>query len=134
MMGSNDSMEAGKSGMDMEHRVQVELIIALEQGLALGKHIDDLKEILTQLVDYTDIHFMSEQLLMRLHAYPRLAEHEAAHNKLIEQSRRVMNDFCSEEVSVVSSELLLLKQWLLDHIRSDDYLFHLHLAGQVADA
>ncbi|RAU23389.1 hypothetical protein CU669_04470 [Paramagnetospirillum kuznetsovii] len=123
-----ESYEAGRATMDLEHRVQVELILAIEQGLATGKGLDELRSILKQLVDYSEVHFMSEQMLMRLYAYPRINEHEAAHDKLVEQARRVLKDFCSDELTSVSAELLLLKQWLLDHIRSEDYAFHLHLS------
>ncbi|TAN57716.1 MAG: bacteriohemerythrin [Magnetospirillum sp.] len=129
-MSQDTSLRAAEDGMDNEHRVQVGLIVALEQGLALGKSHGELLAILGQLVDYTNVHFMSEQLLMRLHAYPEISAHEAAHDKLVEQSRRIMADFSSGELSTVSAELLLLKQWLLDHIRADDYAFHLHLREQ----
>ncbi|MDO8606682.1 MAG: bacteriohemerythrin [Phaeospirillum sp.] len=121
---------ASNNTMDHEHRVQIDLIVTLEQGLALGKSHHLLLTILEQLVEFTNIHFMSEQLLMRLHAYPELGAHEAAHDQLIEQSHRVMADFSSGELSTVSTELLLLKQWLIDHIRSDDYAFRLYVNQQ----
>ena len=129
-MTEDASLASADHGMDHEHRVQVGLIQALEQGLALGRTHDQLRAILAQLVDYTNVHFLSEQLLMRLHAYPDIGAHEAAHDRLIEQARRVMADFSSDELSNVSAELLLLKQWLLDHIRTDDYAFHRHLNEQ----
>ena len=116
--------------MDGEHQVQMDLIRAVEQGLAMGKSRTELLTLLEQLVEYTNVHFMSEQLLMRLYAYPEIGAHEAIHDKLMEQSRRVLTDFASEEISNVSAELLLLKQWLLDHIRTDDYAFFLHLSSQ----
>ncbi|OAN51097.1 hypothetical protein A6A04_16860 [Paramagnetospirillum marisnigri] len=128
-MTRQEGPRTSQAGIDAEHRIQVELILALEQGLAMGRDHEDLKALLRQLVDYTDVHFMSEQMLMRLYSYPALAEHEAAHDKLMEQARRIEADFCSEEPSGVSSELLILKQWLLDHIRSDDYAFHSHLSS-----
>lgn len=126
-MNHDAASGAGGGVIEKEHRVQVDLILALEQGLALGKSLDELRIILTQMVDFTDMHFMSEMVLMRLYAYPRLAEHEAAHDHLMEQARRIQDDFCSEELSGTSADLMLLKQWLLDHIRSEDYAFHLYL-------
>ncbi len=131
-MAQDSDLDAGNTGMDREHQVQMGLILALEQGLALGKSHDQLRAILYQLVDYTNVHFMSEQLLMRLYAYPEIGTHEAAHDKLMQQSRRVTADFASGELSTISADLLLLKQWLVDHIRTDDHAFHLHLNGQIA--
>ena len=116
--------------MDGEHKVQIDLIRAVEQGLVAGKSRTELLALLEQLVEYTSVHFMSEQLLMRLYAYPEIGAHEAIHDKLMEQARRVITDFSNDEISSVAAELLLLKQWLLDHIRTDDYAFFVHLSSQ----
>jgi hemerythrin len=129
-MTGDQKTATGQDGMDAEHKVQIGLILALEQALASGKGHADLLAILEQLVDYTNIHFMSEQMLMRLYAYPDIAQHEAAHDQLIDQARRVMEDFSSGELTMVSAGLLTLKQWLIDHIRSEDHAFHLHLSSQ----
>lgn len=129
-MPQDGNLEGGHGGIDREHQVQMGLIVALEQGLALGKSHAHLLTILDQLVDYTNVHFMSEQMLMRLYAYPDISTHEAAHDRLMEQSRRVMADFASGELSIISAELLQLKQWLLDHIWTDDHALHLHLREQ----
>jgi hemerythrin len=118
---------AGSVTMDNEHRVQIGLILALEQGLTQGKSLDELKAIVDQLVAYTDMHFMSEQLLMRLYAYPEIGEHTASHDKLIEQAGKIATDFHASKDSNMSADLLLLKQWLLDHIRTEDAAFHRHL-------
>lgn len=123
-------MSQGDTEMDGEHKVQIDLIRAVEQGLVTGKSRTELLLLLEQLVEYTNVHFMSEQLLMRLYAYPEIGPHEAIHDKLMEQARRVITDFSSDEISSVSGELLLLKQWLLDHIRTDDYAFFVHLSSQ----
>ena len=131
-MTPDGSPEAGVTGMDHEHQVQMGLLLGLEQGLALGKSREQLLSILYQLVDYTNVHFMSEQMLMRLYAYPEIAAHEAAHDELLELSRRVMADFAAEELSTISADLLVFKQRLIDHIRDDDHAFHRHLVGRTA--
>lgn len=123
-------MSQDETEMDGEHKVQIGLIRAVEQGLAMGKSRGELLLLLEQLVEYTNVHFMSEQLLMRLYAYPEIGAHEATHDRLMEQARRVLTDFAGDEISSVSAELLLLKQWLLDHIHTDDYAFFIHLGNQ----
>ena len=123
-------MSQSDTEMDGEHKVQIDLIRAVEQGLVAGKSRIELLSLLEQLVEYTNVNFMSEQLLMRLYAYPEIGAHEAIHDRLMEQARRVITDFSGDELSSVSAELLLLKQWLLDHIRTDDYAFFVHLSSQ----
>ncbi|CAA7627388.1 bacteriohemerythrin [Magnetospirillum sp. SS-4] len=133
-MDRDQCLTAGQNGMDKEHKIQIGLLVALEQALATGKSHPELLVILEQLVDYTNIHFMSEQMLMRLYAYPDIAAHEAAHDRLIDQARRVMEDFASGELTMVSAGLLTLKQWLIDHIRTDDHAFHRHLSSHAPAA
>ncbi|CAA7627058.1 putative Hemerythrin-like metal-binding protein [Candidatus Terasakiella magnetica] len=118
---------ASQSIMDGEHRIQMRLIVALEQALARGFPEDEVSTILDRLTQYSNIHFMSEQLLMRLHSYPDQGCHEDAHDELIEQLQRVRQSVGSQPPSPSSANILLLKQWLLNHIRSHDRAFELFL-------
>ena len=61
----------GFDQIDGEHRVQLGLLSAVRNAVAEGRGETEVNEILEQLVDYTKVHFMSEELLMRLHAYPQ---------------------------------------------------------------
>ena len=70
--------------MEAEHRVQLELLQGLQEALAGGG--EDRTESaarLKQLLEYSEAHFLSEQLLMRLHAYPAYEEHVQEHDRLI---------------------------------------------------
>jgi hemerythrin-like metal-binding protein len=115
--------------MDAEHKVQIGLIQALEQSLQQGQGRSDISYILSQLVEYTNIHFMSEQLLMRLHAYPDFGEHEMEHDHLIEQLRKVEAGFVAGDSEMTSSEITLLKRLVIDHIKTHDQTFAKYLAN-----
>jgi hemerythrin len=71
--------------MDGEHRVQVGLLSALRDAVTEGRAETEVNEILEQLVDYTKVHFMSEELLMRLYQYPHYEAHVAEHDRMVEQ-------------------------------------------------
>ncbi len=119
--------EFDHSDMDAEHKVQIGLIQALEQSLQKGSARGDMTRILSQLVEYTNIHFMSEQLLMRLHAYPEIGTHEMEHDHLIEQLRKVEAGFAAGDSDLATAEISLLKNLVLDHIKTHDQSFAKYL-------
>jgi hemerythrin len=51
--------------VEAEHRVQLDLVRALREALDKGEDRSSTSALLRQLRDYSDAHFLSEQLLMR---------------------------------------------------------------------
>lgn len=74
----------GIDSIDTEHRVHLGLIGAMERALVEQSEWKVAEEILNQLITYTDAHFLSEQLLMRLHAHPQYDAHLREHDQLNE--------------------------------------------------
>lgn len=68
--------------IDREHDVQLRLMQALTAVLDDG---GDTHELLAQLAGYSRAHFLSEELLMRLSAYPDYQDHVLDHERLIER-------------------------------------------------
>ncbi|WP_146002686.1 bacteriohemerythrin [Telmatospirillum siberiense] len=127
-MKQEDDAKTNHTEMDAEHKVQIGLIQALEQSLQQGRGRSDISSILNQLVEYTNIHFMSEQLLMRLHAYPDIGGHEMEHDHLIEQLRKVEDGFVAGDSEMTASEITMLKRLVVDHIKTHDQTFAKYLA------
>ncbi|MDR3439659.1 hemerythrin family protein [Telmatospirillum sp.] len=128
-MTPNHTLGTGQADMDAEHKVQIGLILALEQSLQRGRGRGDITDILSQLVEYTNIHFMSEQLLMRLHAYPDIGAHEMEHDHLIEQLRRVEDGVGASDSEMTVTEIGMLKRLVIDHIKTHDHVFSQYLTG-----
>jgi hemerythrin-like metal-binding protein len=76
--------------------------------------------LLRKLVDSTNSNFQVEERLMACTNYPKLIEHRARHCEL---TRRV-NEFVSrweKGEAVIDDQLLaFLRDWLANHIQSDD--------------
>jgi hemerythrin-like metal-binding protein len=69
--------------LDREHGIQVGLIDALEEAVNADRSSERIDLILEQLIEYSKVHFLSEQLLMRLHAYPAYEDHQRDHDQLL---------------------------------------------------
>lgn len=118
--GIEGDLAVGYAEMDGEHRVQVGLLRALRDAVLQNRPAADAEEILETLLDYSKVHFTSEQLLMRLHAYPGYQAHLAEHDDAV-----VKVEHLREAVRTGRNELTLdaldtLTHWLVDHIRRTD--------------
>ena len=108
-----DSIEA-------EHRVQVGMIDALLNADANGLDATAVDEILLRLLEYTRLHFLSEELLMRLHAYEHHDEHVFEHRRMLDQLEEIRNSQQSGQVDEAGMSVQRLRARLLGHIHSHD--------------
>lgn len=74
----------GYRSLDSEHHMQMGLLDAFSRAVDTRLSRDVVDEILDRLVDYTQMHFSSEQLLMRLYQYPQFQEHQDDHDRTVE--------------------------------------------------
>jgi hemerythrin-like metal-binding protein len=124
----DEGISTGVGSMDTEHRLQVSLVNALEEILRRREDRAVADRTLAQLVDFTSVHFHSEELMMRLYAYPQLDVHSAAHAKLLEQARSIQTKYQADEIAEALEVITELRGWLVNHIKSMDQAFALWLA------
>ena len=94
------------------------LINRLCVSLANRKNEPVIAECLFKMVvAFTEYHFATEHKLMRQHSYPDQSEHDAEHERLLEELGR----FGSEMAEAESKFLIAyLRKWLQDHILTQD--------------
>jgi hemerythrin len=124
---ATDSQKA----MDDEHLVQLGLIDALVEALGDASANDSPAELLARFVDFTELHFMSEQVLMRQHAYPEYAEHVADHEALIERLHALRDGLADGDDTPSTEQALRIKGEMMGHIRNRDAALHAYLADLV---
>ena len=86
-----------------------------------------LGTLLDRLIEFTNIHFMSEQVLMRQQAYPGRPAHEAEHDQLMDQMRDFQMRIESGERTLTAADLSTLRDWVFRHIRTKDTAFAQYL-------
>lgn len=120
-------LAVGHDVVDGEHGVQLQLVEALQASLGSGADRGHAEELLDRLMVFTDMHFGSEELLMRLHSYPRYGLHVDEHRRLLESLREIharihRGDRPAELVDE-------LRRWLVGHISGMDRDFAAHASG-----
>ena len=116
-------LSVGVDAIDLEHQVQVGLIDALGDAMRDGRETPELAKILGQVDEYSRVHFLSEQLLMRQHAYDRFDEHVQEHDRMVERLEAVRARLEGGEAVAALAELERLRVFLLTHIASKDHEF-----------
>ena len=114
--------------IDREHAVQLGMIDLLSDAIAENKLNREKLEILEQLVSYTEVHFMSEQLIMRQHSYDGFEAHESEHDILMDQLHNIKDEVTQKAVYVDKRALKELRRLLLTHIATQDRLLSDYLA------
>jgi hemerythrin len=109
----------GIEAIDLHHRAQIGLVDALTELLARGGDRALVDETLARLLDFTELHFRTEEALMARHAYPGREAHAQAHARLLEAARALAQEVRGGTAAGPRSAADL-RQWLHDHIRGAD--------------
>ena len=126
-MDAGNKSFLGQEALDTEHQGQIDLLLLVEEELAGAADPGRLALLLDRLMEFTDIHFMSEQVLMRERAYPSLPAHEAEHTQLIEQMRNFQKRVETGERTLTAADVSDLRGWVLQHIQTKDAAFARYL-------
>jgi hemerythrin len=125
--GLKPGYSSGSGDIDDEHNLQVSLLFAFRRAALerLGK--DEAAELLDRFVDFTKVHFASEETLMRLYQYPQLAAHAEDHQRTLEQIAEIRDTWLAGQGEAAADLTQRLVDWTLQHIESADKAFSRYL-------
>jgi hemerythrin len=116
---SSEAIGVGEQEMDAEHDLLLGVVHALEKAVDAAPRAP-VEELLKQLSELSRVHFATEEILMRLHAYPEFAAHQLEHARLVDQIEQVRAEFASGHVQPTRNFASALHHWFTEHIRSHD--------------
>lgn len=108
----------GSATADAEHGIQLGLLDATLSALANGT--GEMGELLDQLHAYSEAHFLSEQLLMRMAARANYEGHVEEHTRLMQDLETAGTELNKGQREAAHATLQAHQARLLDHIRSWD--------------
>ncbi|PTD95060.1 bacteriohemerythrin [Pseudothauera lacus] len=124
-------LELGAGEIDGQHRWLVDQTNALHDELSgPAPRREVIGELLEGLADYTQNHFIAEEVLFERHRYPETAAHKAQHDAFTTRVIKLLMRF--EQGETVDTEVLdLLRDWLTNHICKVDraYVDYLRAHG-----
>ena len=109
----------GTEDLDAEHALQYKLQAEVERLLA-EENEAAARDVIQRLYDYSEAHFASEQVLMRLHSYPGYLAHEREHGDLLVALQSLLSSVGVESSSTSAGSL---RRWLSRHVHHSDQEF-----------
>jgi hemerythrin len=114
----SESYNIGIDVIDNQHRQILDYINALEEIRGTGQR-DRIREVLNDLIDYTQSHFSFEENLLEQVSYQYLPSHRGIHDLFVKRLNDYRVKFEKGE-SVENDLYRLLSKWLINHIQHDD--------------
>ena len=107
--------------IDEQHRGIVSAINSLYYFIEEGQGLTILKPTINFINHYVNIHFSTEEKLIKEAGYPELEKHIPLHIKLTRNSAKIAKE--AIEYSDATILLKFLRDWWINHINIEDKKF-----------
>jgi hemerythrin len=119
----DSKLETGIETIDFQHQSLVSKINQLDESSAEPSSDTQnmiVQFFLTELIAYTKYHFDYEEQLMKDSNYPGYVKHKAEHEAVKQVIENLNIRFESGDDKVKQEVLILLKNWIVNHILVTD--------------
>jgi hemerythrin len=120
----NDEYRTGIALVDEEHRRLFEIIEQandLIQEQLLHDKYDEIVSVITQLREYTELHFADEEAYMERIGYEGITSQRHAHRSFVEKLEVIDLEVMDDNQQAYLEELVdFLLEWLINHILKMD--------------
>ncbi|MDD4527588.1 MAG: bacteriohemerythrin [Candidatus Margulisbacteria bacterium] len=125
----NDNYINNIKECDDQHKTLVKLINTLHENMKAGNGRDVLEKTLSELLDYTAYHFLTEESLLESYGYPEIKNHIKEHEALTAQVKTFYERFSAGETSITIPLSIFLKDWLINHTLYSDKKYGIFIAN-----
>lgn len=108
------------ASMDREHSGQLNLLNDIKAAVRGGAPDSLVYALLDDLVKHTNLHFLSEQLTMKLHAYEAYESHFREHERLLIEVENLKRNLATGTATDKHGLVEALRSWLVVHIQTAD--------------
>ena len=124
-------LSVGVALIDEQHSKLIQLMAELDDAIRRSEATDMVEDILTNLFNYAQTHFATEEALFRKHKYPEMALHELEHQRFIAKAFAFKEKLDAKRPGLSLELLTFLSSWVLNHIQITDkrYTKYLHDCG-----
>jgi len=106
--------------IDAQHKKLCEYVNKLHAGVAARVDREDLRHLLVDLVDYTRLHFASEERLMEEYGMEPATHHRKEHETLLSLLDDTVESISEGSHPIFYSEYDVSNDWFLAHIMNHD--------------
>lgn len=115
-----NNYSVGNIIIDDQHKQLIEILNNLHNAFIKKEHENKIGLVILNLVDYTEIHFKTEERLFKQSNYEHSQEHINEHKLFIKQVNKFKSNFNKDKTILTKDILIFLKEWLEQHILVSD--------------
>jgi len=123
----NHDCTVGVRAMDDQHSILMDTLNELRLALMRGRGREQVMEIFDRLLEFTRMHFWSEEQLLEQNQYPLLEDHRAAHHKLMTEMVQRARSLQYGESGQTHQLLNHMRDAYLGHMETVDRLYGVYL-------
>jgi len=127
-----NNLSVGIELIDNQHRKWISHYNDVVESITSQQNKTQVSKTLGFLIDYTAVHFSTEEKHMAANSYPELQEHKAKHDSLRATLANLVKEFEEEGATTQLSEAIdtFLGHWLIRHIQEVDIKFGEFVKGK----
>ncbi|NOU20085.1 MAG: hemerythrin family protein [Bacteroidales bacterium] len=115
-----DTYSIGYSEIDNQHKKLVEMINVLYNAFSQGAVENVIRDILDEMIKYTDYHFKNEEKYFEKYAYSDAQEHIKQHEEFVLKVTDFYQEYNRGSETLTYDIMHFLRDWLLEHIKDSD--------------
>lgn len=119
----NDEISTNIKEIDDQHKSWIEIHNKMHDVLTDENFVEAEKtalETLLAMLDYSRVHFSYEEGYMHRINYPGLIEHRRLHKDFDNRIYQSYRDMLDGKIVLNSTILKMIKNWLIEHIQTED--------------
>jgi hemerythrin-like metal-binding protein len=123
-----DEYSVGVVEIDEQHKGVIELFTVIDAAIENREGWSDVFFKLEKLREHARSHFAVEESLMRMHGYPKLAEHVDLHRHFLDKLDQLQMTTLSRQVTM--NTINYVSNWYTDHMKTQDKDFVRYIIDQ----
>ncbi len=113
--------------IDEQHRALFDHVNYLYDSMRDGRSNEALRQVLQDLVDYSQYHFRSEEVIMERYRYPEMAKHVKEHEYFIVRVQTYVENYNKGNMVLSLDVVNFIKKWIQNHVEKSDQGYSKHI-------
>ena len=129
----DDRLKLHVPEIDEQHQRLVQMLDDLHGAMIQGRSREILQDIISGLIEYTHVHFATEERYFALDGYPNASRHKGQHQEFVRRVTEFQARLDQGQTRLCIDILAFLRTWLVAHIEGSDGAygrFHASLAPE----
>jgi len=116
----DESLSVEINEIDKQHQTLINLLNLLNDAMMTGKGKEILNKIIIELMNYTKIHFKTEEDYFDRYGYPETLSHKKEHSDFTGKVSEFRQRYEEGKLGLSTQIMTFLSDWLKNHIMGTD--------------